>query len=318
MPYIFGPVPSRRLGLSLGIDLIQHKTCTYDCLYCQVGKTTIKTIETNPLIPVQEVMKELKQRLENITPDVITLAGSGEPTIHSRIDRVIDLIKGITDTKIAILTNGSLFWKEEVRKKVLGAHIIMPTLSTAFEETFRIIHRPHWELNLSMIIEGLMDLRREYPGSLFLEVVLLAGFNDSDSEIEGLKRVIDQISPDKIQLNTVVRPPADSRAIPLDRRRLEDIKSFFGAKAEIAAHTPFEEQEVEYDFPAKTVLEMIKRRPVRDIDIANVLNMRLGEVEGLIKGLLLKGLIRKHKHSGDVFYRIPQTNHVSATKAPRH
>jgi len=305
VPYIFGPVPSRRLGLSLGVDLIPEKTCTYDCLYCQVGKTTNKAIETEPLIPIQEVIGELGQRLEKITPDVITLSGSGEPTLCSQIDRVIDLIKGITDIKIALLTNGSLFWKEEMRKKVLGAHIIMPTLSTASEETFRIIHRPHGELNLSMIIEGLVDLRRDYPGSLFLEVVLLAEFNDSDSEIEGLKRVIDRISPDKIQLNTVVRPPADSRAIPLDRKRLEDIKSFFGAKAEIVAHTPFEEKKIEYDSPAKAVLEMIKRRPVRDIDIANVLNMRLGEVEGLIKGLLLKGLIRKHEHSGDVFYRIP-------------
>ena len=136
-------------------------------------------------------------------------------------------------------------------------------------------------------------------------MVLLAGFNDSDNEIEGLKRVLDQISPDKIQLNTVVRPPSDSRAIPLDRKRLEGIKSFLGVKAEIVAYAPFEEKEGEYDSPAKNVLEMIKRRPVRDIDIANVLNMRLEEVEGLIKGLLLKGLIRKHEHSGDVFYRGP-------------
>jgi len=126
MPYIFGPVPSRRLGLSLGVDLIPEKTCTYDCLYCQVGKTTIKAIETGPLTPVREVMEELGQRLEKITPDVITLSGSGEPTLHSQIDQVIDLIKGITDIKIALLTNGSLFWKEQVRKKVLGADIIMP------------------------------------------------------------------------------------------------------------------------------------------------------------------------------------------------
>ena len=305
MSYIFGPVPSRRLGLSLGIDLIPEKTCTYDCLYCQVGTTTIKAIETEPLSSVQEVIEELGQRLEKIKPDVITLSGSGEPTLHSQIDQVMDLIKGITDIKIALLTNGSLFWKEEVRKKVLGADIILPTLSTASEKTFRLIHRPHGELSLSKIIEGLISLRRDYPGSLFLEVVLLAGFNDSDKEIQRLKRAIDQISPDRIQLNTVVRPPADSRAIPLDRKRLEDIKSFFGPKAEIVAHTPIEEQRGQYDSPAKTVLEMIKRRPVRDVDIANVLNMKLGEVEGLIKGLLLKGLIRKHEHSGDVFYRLP-------------
>ena len=318
MPYVFGPVPSRRLGLSLGIDLIPYKTCTYDCLYCQVGKTTHKTIETDPLVPVEEVMKELRKRLKNTTPDVITLSGSGEPTLNPQIDQVIDLIKGITDIKIAVLTNGSLFWKDEVRKKVLGAHIIMPTFSTAFEETFRMIHRPHRELSLSKIIEGLKSLRRDYPGSIFLEVVLLAGFNDSEREIEELKRVINQISPDKIQLNTVVRPPADSRAIPLDIKRLEVIKSFFGEKAEIVANTPFEKQGVEYDSPVKTIFEMIKRRPVRDIDIAKVLNMSLGEVEGFTKGLLIKGLIHKHEYSGEIFYRISQTKQISATKAPRH
>ena len=158
MSYIFGPVPSRRLGLSLGVDLIPHKTCTYDCLYCEVGRTTNKTITSGPFAPVDEILTQLEERLKGCTPDVITLAGSGEPTLHSEIDRIISGIRAITDTKVVILTNGSLFWDEAIRKRVLAADLIMPTLSSAFAHTFQTIHRPHRDLALDRIVEGLRQL----------------------------------------------------------------------------------------------------------------------------------------------------------------
>jgi len=267
-----------------------------------VGKTTCKTVTTGPFVPTGEVLEELGRNLEKTVPDTVTLAGSGEPTLHSRIDQVIAFIKRTTETKIAILTNGSLFWKEEVRNRVSGAHIIMPTLSTVSEETFRLIHRPHPDLTLSMIIEGLTLLRRGYKGSLFLEVVLLAGFNDSDKEIERLKRAMGRISPDKIQLNTVVRPPSDPRAISLDRERLKEIKNFFGTEAEIIAHAPLKQQDKQYESLTATVLDMAKRRPVRAVDVANVLNKGLKETEGFLKGLLMKGALSKREHSGEDFY----------------
>ena len=307
MPYVFGPVPSRRLGLSLGIDLLPVKTCTYDCLYCQVGRTTRKTTEIKPFVSAEEVLEELKKSLEKTTPDIITLAGSGEPTLHSEIDRVITFIKGITDIKIALLTNGSLLWRDEIRNRISGAHIIMPTLTTVFEETFRAIHRPHFDLHLPIIIEGLKKLRRTFRGNLFIEVVFLSGLNDSSKEIEGLKGVIDQISPDKIQLNTVVRPPADSRARLLDRQRLEDIKNFFGAKTEIIAGVPIKQKGRPYNSLANTVLDMARRRPLRAVDVANALNMPLEEVGRLIKGLRIKGFIHQQEHSGEVFYTAGQS-----------
>ena len=302
MVYIFGPVPSRRLGLSLGVDLIPAKTCTYDCLYCQVGRTTCKTVDARPYVPIQDVLNELEGKLDQKRPDTVTLAGSGEPTLHSRIDRVISFIKDRTDTKIAILTNGSLLWKEEVRSRVSGAHILMPTLTTAFPETFTAIHRPHANLKLNMIIEGYKRLRQTYRGLLFLEVVLLAGYNDSEREIEGLRRVINPISPDRIQLNTVVRPPADSMAKALDRKRLEEIKDLLGPRAEIIAEAPFKKREGQSEYLVTTVLEMAKRRPLRAVDVANALNIGLDETEGLIKGLLIKGAISRQEHSGEVYY----------------
>ena len=139
MTYIFGPVPSRRLGLSLGVDLIPSKTCTYDCLYCEVGRTSDKTTRIKPYVPVAEVLRELAQKLTQVHPDVITLAGSGEPTLYADIDQVIAFIKSTTEIPVALLTNGSLLWQEEVRNKVLKADLIIPTLSSAFDKTFRKI-----------------------------------------------------------------------------------------------------------------------------------------------------------------------------------
>jgi wyosine [tRNA(Phe)-imidazoG37] synthetase (radical SAM superfamily) len=249
-----------------------------------------------------EVLEELGKKLEVCNPDAITFSGSGEPTLSSDIDRVISFVKERTDTKTVILTNGSLLWQEGVRQRISRADIIMPTLTTVFEETFQLIHEPHTDLDLNTILEGLKSLRRSYRGDLFLEVVLLAGLNDSEKELNGLRRMIDQISPDKIQLNTVVRPPSDPRAISLDTKRLEDIKNLFGEKAEIIAQTPLKHPEGEENTVNTTILEMAKRRPIRARDVANVCGIPLEEAESLIKGLVVKGALRKQEHEGKIYY----------------
>jgi wyosine [tRNA(Phe)-imidazoG37] synthetase (radical SAM superfamily) len=308
MSCVFGPVPSRRLGLSLGVDLIPPKTCTFDCLYCQVGRTTSKTIEPQSFVPVHEVVEEIGKKLLKTAPDAITLAGSGEPTLHAELDQVIASVKKMTDIPVVLLTNGSLFWKEEVRQRALNADIIMPTLSSAFEPTFRKIHRPHPGIDLGNIIEGLKRLRQDYKGQLFLEVVLLAGINDTKKELGGLKTMVDDINPEKIQLNTVVRPPTDKRAMSVDRKRLEDIKTSFGEKAEIVAEIPVEGTGKKSDSLAGELLDMIKRRPLKPIDISNVLDLSLADVEDLVKGLLIKGYIRKQEHSGETYYLSHEEN----------
>jgi wyosine [tRNA(Phe)-imidazoG37] synthetase (radical SAM superfamily) len=215
---------------------------------------------------------------------------------------VISGAKSYTGIKVAVLTNGSLLWRGEVRTKLMGADLVMPTLSTAFEETFRAIHRPHADLHLPMIIEGMKHLRAEYRGELFLEVMLLAGLNDSVTEIEGLKRVIERICPDRIQLNTVVRPPVDSRAMPLDRERLEEIKNFFGSKAEIIAAIPPGQRPQQVEPSDNAIKDMARRRPVRASDIANGLNLPMKEVEELLRGLVLRGLLRQREHLGEIYY----------------
>jgi wyosine [tRNA(Phe)-imidazoG37] synthetase (radical SAM superfamily) len=267
-----------------------------------VGRTTEKVVKPEVFVPVHDIIEELEERLEKVTPDTITLSGSGEPTLFSPMAQLISSIKRVTDIRIAILTNGSLLWKEEVRAGVLGAQIIAPTLSTVFEETYRAIHQPHEDIELRMIIEGLKALRRDFRGSIFLEVVLLAGYNDNAGELEGLKRVLEEISPDRVQLNTVVRPPADSRALSLDTVRLKEIKNFFGNKAEIIADIAPEQRRQVFESYEGTILETARRRPVRAVDLANVLNLPLEKVEGLLETLLGKGDLSVTGHGKETYY----------------
>lgn len=302
MTHVFGPVPSRRLGLSLGVDLIPPKTCTFDCLYCQVGRTTDKTVDRRPFVPVEAVISELEQKLSVCSPDAITLAGSGEPTLHSEIDRVIDAIHERSDTRVVVLTNGSLFSHEAVRRAVLKADLILPTLSSAHAATFQRIHRPHEAINHRAVVDGLVKLRREYAGEIFLETVFLAGINDTAEEVEALKKVISKIDPERVQLNTVVRPPADERAKSLDRSRLEEIKLFLGARAEIVADSPPEGVEARVNQRARSFLEMVRRRPLRRQDAATSLGIPVDEVDALVKGFLIKGIIRRKEHAGEIFY----------------
>ena len=155
--YVFGPVPSRRLGRSLGVDLVPFKTCSFDCLYCQLGKTTCRTIERREWAPLDEVIEQVKEKL-SAKPDYITLSGSGEPTLYSRLDEAIDRIKRLTDTPVAVLTNGSLLWMDEVQRQLAAADLVMPSLDAGDETTFQLVNRPHESLHFEQVLSGLILL----------------------------------------------------------------------------------------------------------------------------------------------------------------
>lgn len=304
MTYIFGPVPSRRLGLSLGVDLVPFKTCTYDCVYCQVGKTTHKTIECRPYVPIVQVIDELKKNLENTCPDTITLAGSGEPTLNSQIKEIISFIKTLSGIRIAVITNGSMLWKEEIRDSIIEADIIMPTLTTAYDKTFKRIHRPCNEIQFQSVLRGLKKLREIYDGRYWLEIMLIAGMNESADELEALKSIVEGLCPDRIQLNSVVRPPSDPSAQSLDGMKLEKIKKMFGENAEIISSTRLKQEKAVYDSHTSMILEMVRRRPVSAIDISSILGVEESAVHALIKGLLIKGILEGKEHGGVVYYSI--------------
>ncbi|MCF8062106.1 MAG: radical SAM protein [Deltaproteobacteria bacterium] len=302
MGYVFGPVPSRRLGRSLGVDLVPLKTCSYDCIYCQVGKTTDKTAVPARFNPVEEVLKELEERLRTTDPDVVTFSGSGEPTLHSEIHRVIGRVKELTGTRVAVLTNGSLLWRPEVRERLLAADLVMPTLCTVFEETFQRIHRPQEDLRLETIVDGLKRFREMFQGELSVEVLLLKGINDTEEEIQGLVEAFARIAPDRIQLNTVVRPPSSSEAVPLDRMRLEEIRGLMGEKAEIIADPRVGNGEADRTDLFRAVRGMAERRPIRVRDAADSLSIPMKEAGAIVQALVSEGVLRSREHEGETYF----------------
>ncbi|MEM2983557.1 MAG: radical SAM protein, partial [Candidatus Bathyarchaeia archaeon] len=208
--FIFGPVPSRRLGRSLGIDLVPFKTCPYDCIYCQLGRTTKKTVERMEYISTPLIMEEIDRRLKEPSGiDFITFSGSGEPTLHSGLGELISRVKKWTDIPVAVLTNGGLFFNPQVRKAVLDADLVIPSLDCGDEEMFQRINRPHPDISFQQMVEGLVYLREEFRGVIWLEVFLVKGINTLDNEVHKIASWSRKIRPDRIQLNTVERPPAE-------------------------------------------------------------------------------------------------------------
>ena len=172
--HVYGPVPSRRLGRSLGIDLVPFKTCTYDCVYCQLGRTTNKTIDRQEYVPIKDVLTELEQKLAaGDIPDYISLAGSGEPTLNLGIGRLIAEIKSLTDIPVAILTNGSLLWMPDVQDALMAADLVLPSLDAGDEHLFQYVNRPHEEISFERMVDGIATFTRRFPGEVWLEILLL-------------------------------------------------------------------------------------------------------------------------------------------------
>jgi wyosine [tRNA(Phe)-imidazoG37] synthetase (radical SAM superfamily) len=300
--HIFGPVPSRRLGRSLGIDLIPPKTCTYDCLYCQVGRTTEKTITRKSWVNVDEVIAELKTKL-SAKPDFLTFSGSGEPTLYSDCGQLIEKIKQITNVPIAVLTNGSLLFMPEVRRELLAADVVMPSLDAGDAETFKKVNRPCPQITFDKMLQGLIDFRKEFKGKYWLEVFLIAGLNDSDEQIKKIAACIEKIRPDIVQLNTVTRPPAeDVKAV--NRERLQQIAKRIYKNAEVIADFKGDEKKGDLKIKGDDIVEMLKRRPCSAGDIAAGLKIPKTETLKHIEQLLKSGRIEAVKQSGSVYYKV--------------
>lgn len=301
--FTFGPVPSRRLGRSLGIDLVPFKTCSYDCIYCQLGRTTNKTIERKEYFPVDEILKSLKKRLHEIsTPDYITLAGSGEPMLYSPIEELIRGIKAMTDIPVALLTNGSLFWIDTVRRTILEADLIIPSLDAGDEGTFLSVNRPHEGISFSAMAEGLCLLRESFTGVLWLEVFLAGGITDEEREIVKLKNGADLINPDRIQLNTAVRTPAEDFVRTITKEKMEEIAEFMGPHAEVIADYSKVHDCGEFHLTRDDVFDLLKRRPCSLDDISKGLELHRNEAIKYVQELLDHDLVRTEKRNDKTLY----------------
>lgn len=238
MKYIYGPVRSRRMGLSLGVSLTPQKVCQLDCVYCQIGPTTNKTSRRAVYADPKDILAELQSWLEinketAAELDYITLAGAGEPTLHCDIGLLISRIKAMSAVKVAVITNSCALTDRAVRADLSQADLIVPSLDAVTQEVFAKVNRPAAGLNIADIIEGLADLRKEYRGKIWLEIMLAKGVNDDIRQIRKFKDVIEKISPDLIQLNSPVRSTTEKDISAVDKAKLEQIREILGEKAQI-------------------------------------------------------------------------------------
>ena len=306
--HIFGPVCSRRLGRSLGIDLLPFKTCTYSCVYCECGPTTNLTTGRGEFFPTGEVIAELDEVLSRRPElDYITFAGSGEPTLSLSLGPVITHLKACyPEYRVAVLTNGSLFQLPEVRRDVLEADLVIPTLTTARQETFERIHRPAPGLSIDAIIQGFIDLRREFPGGIWLEVFIVPPLNTTEEELAGLRDAIRRIRPDRVQLNTVDRPPAEAWVEAVVADELEHIREVLGDGIPVDIIGLPHSRAGLPGFQADTLArieETLRRRPCTAEDIARMTGLHIDEVTKYLAELAAQGKVRTKRGMRGIFYQ---------------
>lgn len=302
-PHLYGPVPSRRLGYSLGVDLLPFKTCSLDCVYCQLGPEAKTIVRRSAFVPVETVLAEIEDVLRSGTRvDAVTFSGSGEPTLHPGLGRLIREIKSRTVIPVILLTNSSMLSRPAVRREAAAADIVVPSLDAATERVFRRINRPHASLSAAGIIAGLAAFRKTFKGQIWLEIMLVKGINDGPAELAALKKAIGKIRPDRVQLNTVVRPPADASAKPLSQAKLGRIREFFGGTAEIIAAFKKAGRTTEAAGLEDRILAVVRRRPETAKGIARSLGVFETAVRRACRALKKAGAIRSVAHGGRIFF----------------
>ena len=302
--YLYGPVSSRRLGCSLGVDIMPHKICTLDCIYCQLGRSTQKSVERREYVPVAAVLAAIKRKVdEGLDADFITIGGSGEPTLNSGLGRLIDGIKGITAIGVAILTNGTLLCREDVRDNCAKADVLLPSLDAGDEETFERMNRPHQDISIEKLVTGLCAFREGFAGKIWLEVFVVEGLNADDEQIGRIARLIERIRPDKIHLNTAVRPTAEAHVPRPDAERLRDIAAQLGPNCEVIADSSPILNGSGPGAGAEEVLSMLRRRPCSLDGICSGLGIRHDEALQYVNILRERGAVESTKKDGKTFFK---------------
>jgi len=307
MPYsfkfVYGPVPSRRLGESLGVSPIPNKTCNFSCVYCQLGRTTHFTNERQDFFPKEEILAEIKEAVATIDKiDYITFVGEGEPTLCKSLGWLIEETKKITEIPIAVITNGSLLYLPEVRMELLQADVVLPTLDAIAPSLFKKINRPHRELAIDKIIQGLFDFRAEYSGELWLEVMLVKDLNDSEENIQQLHDVLQRLHCERIYVNVPIRPPAESWVKIPEKETVLWICQTLGA-----TNIAFYESTVGFTIQNESqiqeeILKITSRHPLREDQIMHLTAMATTKVRELLDEMVRQEKIKKIEYNNQIFY----------------
>ncbi len=305
MKYIFGPVFSRRLGFSLGVDLVPHKVCSMDCLYCEVGPTTEKTAERAEYVPLDGVKRELSLFLSS-SPEVdyITFSGYGEPTLFSRLGELVSWLKeNYPNYRLALLTNASLLNRDDVINDVKGIDAVLPSLDAASQEVFEKVNRPVQGLTVDTVIEGIERLLKETGCRVWVETLFVKGINDSPQEIDRIGEVIHRLSPHKWQINTVARPPAYG-VEGLSYEDLRQIAERVGYPAtEIVARSKARKRKFPFSQLKEEVYRIVVRRPCPVEEIADALGVLTEEVEEAVESLKREGKVKEVIYGGEPYVK---------------
>ena len=305
---VFGPVLSKRLGNSLGIDVIPHKTCSYNCIYCQLGSEENTITDLTNYYSVDEIIYELKEALlNNKNIDYITFTGSGEPTLYKDLKKLIYEIKQITDIPVCIITNGSLLYKQEMRSNLLLADLIIPSLDAGNEETFKLIDNPNKEINFDKMVEGLIEFKKVFKGEYWLEIFLLKDINDNEDELDDIIKIVKKIKPDRIQLITATRRVANEKAKALSDEELKKIKKYFNLKCDIEIDIPNISENHKGNTRILTeedIVNFLIRQPGTAYIIAKSFNENERKVKELLDLLIIKNKVREEIVNGVVSYAV--------------
>lgn len=306
--YLFGPIPSRRLGMSLGVDLVPKKVCSLDCVYCEVGSTTNLTCARKEYLQVAPILAELDDYFENSPdPDFFTFSGYGEPTLNSGMEMVLRYIKSKRpNVPIAVLTNGTLLSNPDVRKALFYADVVLPSLDSALDESFRKINRPNSDISMKDYIQGLEDFRAEFIGKIWLEILILPGYNDSMEDLNALKEAILRIHPDSVQLNTLDRPGTIPGLRPASRMELQSIINYWGFdNVSIIASSAQRKENKSYRADTESaIVQTIARRPCTIDDMSQMLGLHVNEINKYLDTLDADGKLEIVREERGVFYQL--------------
>lgn len=301
---VYGPVPSRRLGESLGISPIPKKTCNYSCIYCQLGRTDRMTNVRGEFFPLRDILEGFSRALESgVFFDVATLVGEGEPTLYSRLGELIQELKKLTEKPLAVITNGALLYEESLRIELSHADIVLPSLDSFDERSFRMIHRPCAGLNFQKCFQGLIDFSNSYSGELWIETMLLEGFNDDNESLMKLKELIGQVKHSRLFINTPVRPPAEENVRAVSSETMETAVSILGGISidQLVSEGFYSSERDDY----QAILGIIRRHPMNQFEIGAFLKTRRSKEEKRIFCRLNEdSSVLGVKYKGIITYRL--------------
>jgi len=301
--HVYGPVPSRRLGRSLGVDLVPFKTCTYDCIYCQLGRTTDLTTTRREYVPIDEILAQLKGKLRTRpAPDYVSLAGSGEPTLHARIGELIAGIKRLTRIPVAVLTNGSLLGVRDIQDALMEADLVLPSLDAGDADLFRLVNRPHASIEFDAMVDGLAAFRERFAKPVWLEVMLVAGITGVRAEVEKIGALVRQIRPVRVQLNTITRPPCEEFACPVSPEAMAAFARLFGREASVVSEHRPRRAAGSGAVTDGDILALLTRRPCTARGISEGLGLHLGELIKRRDIITDRGAVSLVRKNGSVFF----------------